>query len=93
MTVEFEDQGKRGRYVIAQGGLAAEMTVTKISEKLWIVDHTQVPPEWGGKGIGQKIAAHVVEDARAAGRTLRATCPFFLAQATRHPEWQDVVKI
>lgn len=92
-TVTFEDQGNRGRYVITRNGHEAEMTVSKMSSTLWIVDHTGVPPELNGMGIGKLLAQYVVDDARANKRTLRATCPFFLGQAARHPEWQDVVKL
>lgn len=91
--ITFEDGGNRGRYVLQKEGAEAEMTVSKMSSHLWIVDHTGVPESLNGQGIGKKLALYVVEDARKAGRTLRATCPFFLAQAARHPEWSDVVKI
>lgn len=89
----FEDQGKRARYVLKRDGAEAEVTVSKVSDQLWIVDHTGVPSQWSGQGVGKLLAQHVVEDARKAGRTLRATCPFFLAQAARHPDWRDAVKM
>lgn len=91
--ITFQDNGNRGRYVLRKGDAEAEMTVSKISSHLWIVDHTSVPEALNGQGVGKALALFAVEDARKADRTLRATCPFFLAQAARHPEWSDVVKI
>ncbi|MGL4325774.1 MAG: GNAT family N-acetyltransferase [Beijerinckiaceae bacterium] len=92
MIVTFEDHGHRGRYILRKDGHEAELSVSKMSETLWIVDHTGVPDALGGQGIGKMLAERAVSDARASGRTLRATCPFFLAQAAKHPEWADVVK-
>ena len=92
MTIMFEDHGHRGRYVLRKDGHEAELSVSKMSDALWIVDHTGVPDALGGQGIGKILAEHAVSNARANGRILRASCPFFLAQAARHPEWAGVVK-
>jgi len=50
-----------------------------------------VPDALRGKGVGQALAQHAVDDARAGGWKIFPLCPFFKAQAARHPEWKDVL--
>lgn len=53
--------------------------------------HTEVPPEFGGKGIASALVRRVLDDARAAGAKVTPRCPFFLAHFKRHPEDADVL--
>lgn len=56
-----------------------------------IILHTEVPPRFGGRGIGAALARHVLEDARATGIGVTVKCPFIVAYLTRHPEYADVL--
>jgi predicted GNAT family acetyltransferase len=47
--------------------------------------HTEVPSEYGGQGIGTRLAHAVFETLRAEGRRVIATCPFMAAYAARNP--------
>lgn len=53
--------------------------------------HTEVPDEFGGRGVATALVRRVIADARA--QTLRITprCPFFVAHFKRHPEDRDLV--
>lgn len=53
--------------------------------------HTEVPPRFGGRGIGSALIRRVLDDARAAGLKVTPRCPFFLAHFQRHPEDGDLV--
>lgn len=53
--------------------------------------HTEVPPEFGGRGIASALVRHVIADARASGFSITPRCPFFLAHFRRHPEDHDVL--
>jgi uncharacterized protein len=91
--IQLEDQESKGRYVLrGPGGAEAEMTFTKVGQHQIIIDHTGVPDEFRGQGIGLKLVARAVEDARKAGITVIPLCPFAAAQFRRHPEWSDVLK-
>lgn len=48
--------------------------------------HTEVPPEFGGRGIASALVRRVLDDARAAGLTVTPRCPFFKTHFRRHPE-------
>ncbi|MBP2444388.1 GNAT family N-acetyltransferase [Rhizobium leguminosarum] len=91
MDIRNEEGASGGRYAAEVEGHAAEMTYSRASPKLIIIDHTAVPDALRGKGVGQALALHAVEAARTGGWKIIPLCPFFKAQAQRHPEWQDVV--
>lgn len=93
LTIELEDNGTKGRYVIkGADGAEAEMTFSKVGEGQIIIDHTGVPDVFRGQGVGAKLVTRAVEDARAAGKKIIPLCPFAAAQFRRHPEWADVLK-
>lgn len=92
-SIEREDNETKGRYVVrGMDGAEAEMTFTKLGEQQLIIDHTEVPDAFRGQGVGARLVARAVEDARAAGKTIIPLCPFAAAQFRRHPEWADVLK-
>lgn len=93
MEIRNEETASGGRYVATLDGNEAEMTYSRTSPKLIIIDHTGVPDALRGKGVGQAIAAHAVEEARRNGWKIFPLCPFFKAQTQRHPEWQDVISM
>ena len=90
MDIRNEEGASGGRYAVEVEGHGAEMTYSRASPKLVIIDHTAVPDALRGKGVGQALALHAVEAARAGGWKIIPLCPFFKAQAQRHPEWHDV---
>lgn len=55
--------------------------------------HTEVPPEFGGRGIASALVRRVIHDARAAGETITPRCPLFAAHFERHPEDADVLAV
>ncbi|MEO1014593.1 MAG: GNAT family N-acetyltransferase [Pseudomonadota bacterium] len=96
ITIELEDDGgSKGRYVAHVSGMdePAELTFSRASEALIIVDHTGVPDSMRGMGVGAALAARVVADARDKGFKIVPLCPFFKAQAQRHADWADVVNL
>jgi uncharacterized protein len=95
ISITLEESGAKGRYVARLAGFddVGEMTFSRLSDKLIIVDHTGVPDSLRGQGVGQALAAHVVAEARARGFRIVPLCPFLRAQYKRHPEWADVMRV
>ena len=91
MDIKLEETGSGGRYATVVDGHEAEMTFSRTSPRLIIVDHTGVPDSLRGRGVGQALAAHAIEAARQGGWKIIPLCPFMRAQAARHPEWSDVI--
>lgn len=89
--VEREDGASKGRYWLAIAGAEAEMTYSRASETMIIIDHTHVPDALRGQKIGERLVRQAIEDARREGFAIIPLCPFAKAQIHRHPEWQDVL--
>lgn len=94
ITITLNDRGSKGQYVAAVTGMSdvAEMTFSRASDAMIIVDHTGVPDSLRGKGVGAALAQRVVDDAREKGYKIMPLCPFFKATALKHPDWADVVE-
>jgi uncharacterized protein len=90
--IKREDKPSGGRYLMRVAGADAEMTFSRVSPQLIIIDHTEVANGLRGTGAGQRLAANAVDDARANGWKIMPLCPFMSAQAQRHSEWSDVIK-
>ena len=80
-----------GRYVITIEGHDAELTFSRASQHLIIIDHTGVPDELRGRNLGQSLVRRAVEDARASGAKIIPLCPFAVSEFRKHPEYHDVV--
>jgi predicted GNAT family acetyltransferase len=93
MDIHHESEGVKGRYwTRVDDGPEAELTYSNAGKSLRIIDHTGVPDDYRGKGVGVALVAHAVEAARAEGVAILPLCPFAAAQFRRHPEWQDVLQ-
>lgn len=90
--IEREEGPSGGRYFVRLDGYEAEMTYSKAGETRIIIDHTGVPKELGGKGIGVALVERGVLDARKEGKKIIPLCPYAKAQIEKHEEWQDVLQ-
>lgn len=92
--IQHEEIGHRGAFFIKRGDKrVAEMTYSRASATLVIIDHTEVHPDLGGRGVGNMLLSHFVDWARRTNTKLLATCPFATQQFARDPErFRDVLK-
>ncbi|MDX1291710.1 MAG: GNAT family N-acetyltransferase [Hyphomonas sp.] len=91
INIVREDGDTGGRYVATLNGHEAEMTYSKAGASRIIIDHTGVPAELGGMGVGVALVRRAVEDARRDGIKIIPLCPFAKAQIEKHADWQDVL--
>jgi len=92
-VVERIDQptGTGGAYRVTILGHTAEMTFSRASDKLIIIDHTAVPHDLRGQRVGNVLLEKAIADARSQGFKIFALCPFAAAQFRRHAEYRDVL--
>ena len=90
MTDTFRDNESHNRFELDVGGAIAFVTYRK-SPGAITLEHTEVPPELGGKGIGSKIARATLDAVRAQGRKLTVECEFIQGFMSKHPEYNDLL--
>lgn len=54
-------------------------------------DHTIVPKELGGRGIGSELVKYGLAYARVNHLPVIPTCSFVSAYIARHPDYQDLL--
>lgn len=92
VRISLEDGPSKGRYVGRVDALPdAQMTFSRANPRLVIIDHTEVPDEMRGMGVGKSLVAAIVADAREKGFKIIPLCPFAKATFERTPEWRDVL--
>lgn len=93
LTMALEEGPSKGRIVARLPGsdAEAEITFSRAGESSVIVDHTGVPDEFRGQGVGRALSQRMVEVAREKKWTVIPLCPFFKAELQKHPEWRDVL--
>ncbi|MBI1362222.1 MAG: GNAT family N-acetyltransferase [Alphaproteobacteria bacterium] len=88
-----EDRSTGGTYIARSPGKPdAIMTFSRAGEHIIIIDHTLVPEELGGRGIGKALVEYMVKDVRERGLKIVPLCPFTRATLEKHPEWQDILR-
>ncbi|WP_027579057.1 GNAT family N-acetyltransferase [Bradyrhizobium sp. Ai1a-2] len=81
----------RKRYELAVDGHIAAAYYEK-ADGVVTFEHTEVPPELGGKGIGSKLVRGALDQVRAEGLKVIAQCPFVKGFIEKHADYQDLLK-
>ncbi|MDO5651982.1 MAG: GNAT family N-acetyltransferase [Moraxella sp.] len=58
---------------------------------VWVYDHTIVPSELGGRGLGKSLVKHALDYARTHYKKIVPSCPFVAAYIDKNPEYKDIV--
>ncbi|MET8554420.1 GNAT family N-acetyltransferase [Streptomyces sp. NPDC004959] len=93
MAVEVSDVPGAKRYearVDGESEVAGVAEYIRTAELVAFV-HTEVGPEYEGRGVGSALARTALDEARASKLRVLATCPFFAGWISRHPEYQDLL--
>lgn len=83
--MSFRDDAAHHRYEMEADGFTSFADYRDIAGARVIL-HVETPHEARGRGHASKLMAAVVEDARANGAKLRASCAFAVAYFKRHPK-------
>lgn len=90
ITKELDGKG----YAMARmdGKRAGLMTYSIAGEALIIIDHTEVEPDFNGKGVGQQMLHKIIDMAREKNIKIIPLCPFAAAMFKRSDDIKDVLK-
>lgn len=92
VTLTLDEKGHGGFFAKDENKQVGEMAIS-ISGKFLTVYHTEVVPEWEGKGLAKKLLNEMAGYARTNGLKVIALCPYVHAQFRRHPEaYADIEK-
>lgn len=91
-AIRHVEDGHRGAFVMEESGRRlAQMTYSRTSETLVIIDHTEVDDALRGEGVGRRLLDQAVAWARKSGTKVMATCPYAKAQFEKDPSIRDVL--
>jgi uncharacterized protein len=90
-AVRVTDEPTRQRYEARLGEQVVGFTEYRAVRGRLILLHTEVDPEFEGRGVGSRLAAGVLDDIRARGQRVTVKCPFIASYVGRHPEYRDIV--
>jgi predicted GNAT family acetyltransferase len=90
--MDVADNVELSRYEIRVDGTLAGYSEYVAHPDRRIVTHTVVQPEFEGRGVGSALAKAVLEDIRARGLRVVASCPFVKSYLERHQgEYDDIL--
>ncbi len=89
MDPDIRDNPARHRYELTVDDATAFVTYRRQDGVITFV-HTEVPSSMEGRGIGSRLARHVLDAARQDGLRVVPMCPFIAAWMKKHPEYDDL---
>lgn len=97
MTIPADDDAvvddtSGSRFVLREGNAEAELLYVVEDDRMLLV-HTEVPPAWGGRGIGGRLVRAALARARADSLTVVPWCPFARRWLQEHPDDAATVTI
>ncbi|MBN2203753.1 MAG: N-acetyltransferase [Thermoleophilia bacterium] len=57
-----------------------------------VLTHTEVDPEFGGRGLAGRLAKRALDDAREEGLRVVPRCSYMAKYVERHEEYADLVE-
>lgn len=92
MEIKQINEGRKGYYIaIEDEKEAGRMTYTWAGDTKFIIDHTEVNPDFNGKGVGKKLVMAAVTYARENNLKIIPLCPFAKSVFDKTEEIRDVL--
>lgn len=92
MEVTQVESGAKGAFEAFDNDTkAGEMTYTWAGNDKIIIDHTDVDPAFGGRGVGKEMLMAVVDFAREKHIKVMPLCPFAKSVFDKNPDIKDVL--
>lgn len=92
MKIEQFNDAKKGFFkATEEGNEAGLMTYTWAGSDKFIIDHTEVNPDFSGRNVGKKLVMEAVEYARKNNLKIIPLCPFAKSVFDKVTEIHDVL--
>jgi uncharacterized protein len=91
MSADIRHDAGRRRYSAVIDGVEAYLTYERPKPKHRHITHTIVPDALGGRGLGKRLVARVMEDVIVDGETVSSSCWFASALIDKSPDWAKLL--
>lgn len=88
-TITHDEE--RRRFSIQVDGNTVGVADYHEDDATWVFTHTEVQPEYGGRGLAGQLVDQALREAIAAGKTITPVCSYVAAYIERHPEFHEHV--
>ncbi len=89
--MNLTDDKERSRYELRDGDDLIGFTEYHFRHDEMALLHTEIRPEYEGRGLGSELVRGVLDDARSRGLKVLPYCPFVRRWMGKHTEYQDLV--
>jgi predicted GNAT family acetyltransferase len=92
MTITHSNTDSKGIFQAkVENTIAGEMTYSWVGTDKFIIDHTEVNPDFSGKGVGKQLLLALVEFARKEQLKVIPLCPFAKSVFDKTEDIRDVL--
>ena len=91
MSADIRHDAARRRYSAVIDGVEAYLTYERPKPKHRHITHTIVPDALGGRGLGKRLVAQVMEDVIAEGESVSSSCWFASALIDKSSDWAKLL--
>ncbi|GAC1577829.1 MAG: GNAT family N-acetyltransferase [Candidatus Dormibacteria bacterium] len=89
--VTIANDREHHRYVMTADGAQVGFAQYRDQPGAIVVTHAEIDDTLGGQGLGSRLAAFLLQDARDRDLDVVPQCPFVREYMARHPEHRDLV--
>jgi predicted GNAT family acetyltransferase len=90
-AITVADNPGSERYEITVDGTRAGFVTYRLTPGVIAFLHAEIDPATGGRGLGSRLVAGALDDARNRGLSVVPRCPFVADFIERHPDYADLV--
>lgn len=92
MAVTVTDVPDRERFEARdESGELVGFVTYQLTGNIIAITHTEVLPDFAGKGVGSLILRAVMDDSRARARSVVPICPFLVKWLEKHQDYDDIL--
>lgn len=89
--ITLADHPEAHRFELRQGSEVAAYAEYNLLEGMLMFTHTEVQPQFEGRGFGSKLAAFALDEVRRRGLAAVPVCPFIAGYIRKHGEYRELV--
>ena len=91
MALEVRRSDERSRYEIMRDGELVGIADFRDDGDQVVFPHTEIARPERGKGLGEQLVQHALDDVRSRGKTVVPACWFVAEFLDDHPDYQDLL--